>query len=38
MKIKKILGLLTVMIAVFGFSTGAFAAWGEHFLLGKGWV
>ena len=29
MKIKKILGLLTVMIAVFGFSTGAFAAWGD---------
>ena len=29
MKIKKLLGLLTVMIAVFGFSTGAFAAWGD---------
>lgn len=29
MKIKKVLGLLTVMIAVFGFSTGAFAAWGD---------
>lgn len=30
MKIKKVLGLLTVMIAVFGFSTGAFAAWGDE--------
>ena len=31
MKIKKLLGLLTVtvMVAVFGFSTGAFAAWGD---------